>query len=108
MKSFLIVVALAMLGVVGDFFIKLAGNNATKVDFKFLTIGSIIYFASAFGWLFAMRHLKLATLGTIYALATSLLLVVLGVGVFREQLRLQEIVGVVLAATSLALLGQFN
>lgn len=53
--------------------------------------GFLIYGLCAFGWLYAMRHMKLAMLGVVYSLATVLPLAVLGLLVFGEPSKIYEL-----------------
>ena len=64
-------VLLALVGVVGDFFVKLAGKEES-FDLKWLVLGALIYATTAIGWFFVMKHMKLVSLGVIYALSTIL------------------------------------
>lgn len=54
-----------------------------------------------------MRHLKLATIGVVYSISMILLLTGLGSLVFREPLKVQELVGLIMAIASLVLLMRF-
>jgi len=105
--SLLIVVALSLVGVVGDFFIKLSGNGVKFMDFKWFIIGLVIYAITAFGWFYVMRNVKLATLGVFYAISTILFLTIVGIFYFKEQPNTYEIIGIITAVISLVLLGRF-
>jgi drug/metabolite transporter (DMT)-like permease len=54
-----------------------------------------------------MKHLKLATISVLYSICMILLLTAIGVVAFREALNPYEIIGLVLAGISLALLMRF-
>jgi len=54
-----------------------------------------------------MKHLKLATISVLYSVSLVLLLTAIGVVLFQESLNYFEIVGIVLAVTSLVLLMRF-
>lgn len=110
MKSYvwiLLIILLAFVGVVGDFFIKIAGDGQKYIDWKFFVIGFIIYAATAIGWFFAFKHVKVADLGVFYAVSTALFLAALGVFYFKEQLNSYEIAGIVLGIASILLLSNF-
>jgi len=107
MNPIIIVVLLSLAGVVGDFFIKLAGNGSKYMDVKWFILGFVIYASTAFGWFYAMKHIKLSSLGVIYALSTVLLLVAVGVFYFHEKLNIREIAGITTAIISLLLLSRF-
>ncbi len=102
-----IVVLMSVFGVLGDYFIKLSGHSQKYILVKWFILGLSVYSLSAFGWFFVMKHIKLSTLGVYYALTTVILLVAVGVFVFKETLNASEIIGVLLAVASLILLARF-
>ncbi len=102
--AILITVLIALAGVAGDYFIKVASqSNSPFLNRQFL-LGLIIYGLTAFGWVLVMPHLKLAHIGVLYSLTIVLSLCILGVLVFDETLRPTEWLGVGLAIASLLLL----
>lgn len=105
--SLLFIVGFALLGVIGDFFLKLAGSGQKFMEVKWFLIGFLIYASTAFGWFYVMKHLKLATVGAIYAVIVILLLTLVGTFYFHEQLSFYEIIGITAALISLVLLGRF-
>lgn len=105
--SLLIIVFLSLVGVIGDFFIKLSGSGAKFIELKWFILGFMIYASTAFGWFYVMKNIKLATLGIFYAISTSLLLVFVGVFYFKESFNYYEVVGLVTAVISLLLLSRF-
>ena len=70
-------------------------------------IGFVLYASTAFGWVFVMKHLKLATIGVVYSVSMVLLLTAMGVVFFRESLNYYEIAGLIMAIASLILLVRF-
>ncbi|MBY0522319.1 MAG: hypothetical protein K2R98_02925 [Gemmataceae bacterium] len=103
----LVTVGFSVLGVIGDYFLKLASGAENPFKTIAFYIGFTVYGSTAFGWLFVMRYLKLATISTVYSVSIILMLTALGVAVFDEKLNVGEIVGIVLALASLALLVRF-
>ena len=67
----------------------------------------MVYASTAFGWVFVMKHLKLATISVVYSVSMVLLLTTIGVVFFRESLNYYEIVGLIMAVDSLILLVRF-
>lgn len=106
MNPVLVVIVLSAVGVIGDYCIKTAGHTKA-VHVPWFIAGLVIYALTAFGWLFAMRHMKLSSLGVIYSLATLLFLVVVGVVLFHERLHASELIGIVFAIIAIILLGRF-
>ena len=109
-KSLLAVVvtiAFSLLGVLGDYFLKLASAHENSLKTTSFYIGFVLYASTAFGWVFVMKDLKLATIGVVYSVSMVLLLTGVGVVLFRESLNYYEIAGLILAIASLILLVRF-
>ena len=103
----IVVVAFSVVGVVGDYFLKLSSAQRNPLRSKWFYLGFAVYATTAFGWVFVMRHLKLATIGVVYSMSMILLLTGVGVVSFREPLSIQEAVGLALAIAALVLLVRF-
>ena len=103
----LVTIAFSVVGVVGDYFLKLASAHEPPLRSRWFYIGFALYASTAFGWVFVMRHLKLTTISVVYSVSMVLLLTAVGVVMFRESLNYYEITGLVLAVASLVLLMRF-
>ena len=103
----LVTIAFSVFGVVGDDFLKLASTHEQPLRTWSFYLGFALYASTAFGWVFVMTYLKLATIGVVYSVSMVLLLTVVGVVFFRESLNFLEIAGIVLAVASLVLLIRF-
>jgi multidrug transporter EmrE-like cation transporter len=103
----LVTVAFSVVGVVGDYFLKLASGREYPLRTGWFYLGFAFYASTAFGWVFVMRHLKLATIGVLYSVSMVLLLTAVGVVLFRESVNYFELAGIVLAVASLVLLMRF-
>src|SRR6266581_1737696 len=90
-------IAFSMVGVLGDYFLKLASANENALKTKWFYLGFALYASTAFGWVFVMKYLKLATISIVYSVSMMLLLTLVGVILFRETLNFYEVVGFVLA-----------
>jgi small multidrug resistance pump len=108
-KTLAVVVTLAfsVIGVLGDYFLKLASQEEDSLRTPWFYVGFALYASTAFGWVFVMKHLKLATISVLYSVSMVVLLTVVGVVFFRESLSAYEIVGLVMAIASLILLVRF-
>lgn len=105
----LIIVSLSLIGVLGDYFIKVAGNNPDKyINYKYFIIGFFTYSITAIGWFFVMKHIKLSTLGVIYGVTTIVALTLIGTLIFKEHLNAYEILGLILGISSIFLLSRFS
>jgi small multidrug resistance pump len=102
-----VTIAFSVVGVLGDYFLKLSSAHEQPLRTRWFYVGFVIYASTAFGWVFVMRHLKLATIGVIYSVSMVLLLTAVGVVLFRESLNYYELAGIVLAVVSLVLLVRF-
>jgi small multidrug resistance pump len=103
----LITLSLCLLGVMGDYLLKLASEQPQPIGSVWFAAGLLVYASTAFAWVYALRDLKLATVGLVYSIGTLLLLTLMGVVVFHEPLKWPEIVGIGLALTSITLLARF-
>lgn len=103
----LVTVAFSLVGVLGDYFLKLASQRGHPLRTGWFYVGFALYASTAFGWVFVMKHLKLATISVLYSVSMVLFLTVVGTLVFREALKPLEMVGIVLALASLVLLVRF-
>jgi small multidrug resistance pump len=102
-----VTIGFSLLGVIGDYFLKLASDEERSLRTAPFYIGFAVYASTAFGWVFVMKHLKLATIGVLYSVSMVLLLTAIGTVVFRESLSRYEIAGLVMAIASLILLVRF-
>ena len=101
------VVFLAAVGVFADYYIKLSGEGPKYINYTYFFIGMAVYAMTAFGWFYAMKHMKLGTLGIFYSVTTSILLVIVGVLFFKEQLSVYNVIGIILGLASIILLAKF-
>ena len=105
--AILITVAFSVVGVVGDYFLKLASGHEQVLRTRWFYLGFALYASTAFGWVFVMKYLKLATISVLYSVSMVLLLTAIGTLVFRESLNYFEVAGIILAIASLVLLMRF-
>lgn len=105
--ALVLTIFLAIVGVVGDFFINLAGEGKKFIEIKYFIIGFVVYALTAFGWFFVMKYEKLSTLGVFYAITTVVFLTIISVFYFKEAINAYEVAGIVLAVISLVLMGRF-
>jgi multidrug transporter EmrE-like cation transporter len=100
-------VAFSLLGVLGDYFLKLASAQEHALRTRWFYVGFAVYASTAFGWVFVMKRLKLATIGVVYSVSMVVFLTVIGSVLFRESLTPYEMVGLAMAIGSLILLVRF-
>ena len=102
-----VTIGFSILGVIGDYFLKLAADEEHSLRTLPFLVGFLVYASTAFGWVFVMRHLKLGTIGVLYSVSMVLLLALVGARWFGERLSYAELAGIVLAVAALILLGRF-
>jgi len=102
-----VTIAFSVIGVVGDYFLKLASTREQPLRTGWFYLGFVLYASTAFGWVFVMKYLKLATISVLYSVSMVLLLTAVGALLFRESLNSFEVAGIVLAMASLVLLIRF-
>ena len=103
----LVTIAFSAVGVVGDYFLKRASASEHSLKTTWFYVGFAVYASTALGWVFVMKHLKLATISVVYSISMILLLTVVGVVFFRESLNYYEVAGLAMAIASLLLLIRF-
>ena len=103
----LITIAFSVIGVLGDYFLKLASAREQSLRTSWFYVGFALYASTAFGWVFVMKYLKLATISVLYSVSLVLLLTAIGVVLFHESVNYFEVIGIALAVISLVLLMRF-
>src|SRR5207244_5585890 len=86
MLAVLVTVAFSAIGVLGDYFLKLSSARDQPLRTRWFYVGFVVYASTAFGWVFVMRHLKLATISVVYSISLLLLLTAVGVGLLGRCL----------------------
>jgi drug/metabolite transporter (DMT)-like permease len=104
----LVTVLFSVVGVLGDYFLKVASGKDAPLRSGWFYVGFAVYASTAFGWVFVMRHLKLATVSVVYSVSMVLLMTAMGVLVFKESLNGYEVAGLLMAVASLVLLTRFG
>lgn len=105
--ALLATIGLCIVTVVGDYLLKRASNHPAPLNSWWFVAGFVVYSSTAFGWLYVMRHLRFATFGAVYAVASVLLLALVGVLFLGESLKWQEVVGIAMAVGAVVLLARF-
>jgi multidrug transporter EmrE-like cation transporter len=105
--AILITLGFSIVGVVGDYFLKLASGQANPLKSGWFYTGFVLYASTAFGCVYVMKYLKLGTIGVLYSVCMILFLTAIGVVGFKESLNYYEIAGLVMAILSLVLLTRF-
>ena len=102
-----VTIVLSAISVAADYLLKRASEQAAPLQSWWFWLGCALFAATAFGWLYVMRHLTFATLGAVFSVATVILLTLVGVLFLGESLRWQEAVGVAMAVGAVVLLNRF-
>lgn len=106
MKGHFIVLGIVGFSIIGDYLLKLASQREDWMTTPHFALGALLYGVSAFGWVLAMRLMPLGSIGVSYAVLSVLALTALGVFVFGEKLALRDVLGILLAFTSLGLMSR--
>src|SRR4051794_41986004 len=102
--AIVVTIAFSVVGVLGDYLLKLASAQKDPLRSGWFYVGFAVYASTAFGWVFVMRHLKLATIGVVYSVSMILLLTGIGDWLFREPLNAYEVAGLAMAIGSVSLI----
>src|SRR5437870_9484526 len=70
----LVTFAFSIIGVLGDYFLKLASACEQPLQTTWFYVGFVLYASTAFGWVFVMTRLRLATISVLYSVSLMLLL----------------------------------
>ncbi len=104
-QSVIVALFLSFLTVYADYLLKLSSVK-NVLNYQFYLAASI-YATTALGWFFVMKTMKLSTAGTIYGVSCMILLVLLSVFHFKEELNYFEMVGIVFGIISIVILAKF-
>lgn len=107
-RGIALAVLLSVVGVAADAVLKLASAKQHPFLNGWFVLGCALTGTFAVGWVFLMQAMKIATAGIVYAVASALLLVVVGVAFFDERLSSSEITGVAMALGAVVLLGRLT
>ena len=99
-----LVLVLSLTTVFADWALKVASEKESSFTNWHFFLGTGVYAVSAFAWVVAMRHIKLAVIGAFYSVTVALMLAVVGALFFHEKLQVREMVGTGLGISSLILL----
>lgn len=103
---FLALVLVSWVGILGDVILKKAGQ-AVIPSWSWCLAGAICYAASAFGWFYILRRVKLATaVGGVYPAIQAITVLAVGFFYFKETPTRLELVGLTLGLISVVLLSQ--
>ncbi|HEY1598106.1 MAG TPA: hypothetical protein VGG64_00790 [Pirellulales bacterium] len=108
MNAVLITIGICLFSATADYFLKRASDHSSPLLTVWFALGFSMYACTAFGWVVVMRRMQFATLGVVYASTMVILMAGIGVVVLHETLRWQEVIGIVLALSSIVLLGRFT
>src|SRR5262245_34925441 len=99
---------LSGVGVAADAVLKLASAHERPLRTGWFVLGCALSLTFAVGWVFLMQYMKIATAGIVYAVASALLLVFVGVVFFEERLSPSEMTGIAMALGAVILLGRLT
>ena len=97
MKTALILAAIILVTLIGDYLIKVASQKPSGLTTLTFLGGALLYALPAVGWFYLMKSHSLTAIGVFYSAATILILAGLGFFVFKEAFGLREALGVSLA-----------
>ena len=108
LTGFFAVLLISIVTVMGDFFMKLAGNSSEYMRVGWFVYGMILYLITGFGWFMVMKIVKLSSIGVIYGVTTSIVLALIGILIFHEKMNFIEIIAIMMGLISIFLLIRFN
>ena len=106
--SVILVEILCVVGVAADYFLKIAGSGPTFIQIRPFVFGFILQASTAIGWFFVLKYMKFVQVGVFYSVSIVLMLALIGVWRFDEELATREILGICFAVASLLLLAKYS
>lgn len=106
--TYLFILSVTIFTVLGDTSLKKAGQPPSGFSWKHLLFGLGIYLITGIVWFFIYRYMKFSVASSIYGVFTALVCVIVGSLVFNEQIRITEIIGILLGVSSVVILGRFG
>lgn len=106
MPKLLFIVFLSFIGVIGDTLLKAAGTGF-KIRAGLFIAGVLIYSSTAIGWYFALKHVKMTEVGSVYGVSTILMLTAVSYFIFNEAMGMREVLGILAGILSIVLLARF-
>lgn len=105
-NPYIAILGIVLVTVFGDWALKIASMQKEWAN-RHLLLGMGLYMMSGLGFVIAMRHMSLATVGVWYAVLTVLMMTALGFFVFDEKLMPRDIAGIFFAIVALVLMARF-
>jgi drug/metabolite transporter (DMT)-like permease len=105
-KALLLASLATVIGVSADALLKLASAERNPFWNRWFFLGCVLTGCFALVWVLLMQSMKIATAGLFYAVASALMLVVIGTVFFGERLSAGEVTGVLMATGAIVLLGR--
>ncbi|TJZ93485.1 transporter [Paracoccus gahaiensis] len=102
-NSLVLLAVVTALTIGGDYLIKSATIHVAGMGSGLFLVAVALYALSAFGWFFLIRHHPLTWIAVTYSGATLILLTLLGVIVFDEDLGWRDIAAVAMALGAILL-----
>jgi drug/metabolite transporter (DMT)-like permease len=97
MHPVIVVFMCAVLTLAGDYLLKVGSLSARPYTSLQTLCGALLYFCSAFGWVFAMRRANLTVVATTYSALTILVLTGMSFLIFKEAVSARQLTGAGLA-----------
>lgn len=105
--SSILILLMVTIALSADYLLKIAGTKDSMLN-RYFFGGMILYSLTAFVWYYILRTTKFSGANLLYSLFTVLLSVAIGVFFFKESLHSIEIIGVIMAITSIIILTRFS
>ena len=101
--AFIVVLIIVLMNTAGDYFLKVGSSQANPYIALATFSGVVMYASSAFGWIYVMQRVNLTVVGIIYSSSTIIILTLMSLYVFKEEVSLRQLLAVGLALGAVAL-----
>ncbi len=91
------VIVSVIITIVGDYCLKLGSLQNNTYSSPWTFIGAGLYASTAFIWVYLMKKTNLTVIASLYTSTTLILLILLGLFIFKEDVTTRQLVGAGLA-----------
>ena len=98
-----VVLIIVLMNTAGDYFLKVGSGQASPYLATSTYFGVALYALSAFGWIYVMQRVNLTVVGIIYSSATIIILTLMSLYIFKEDVSTRQMIAVGLALAAVLL-----
>jgi drug/metabolite transporter (DMT)-like permease len=98
-----VVLIIVLFNATGDYFLKIGSNQSNPYIALQTLTGVALYATSAFGWIYVMQRVNLTVVGIIYSSSTIIILTLMSLYIFKEDVSAKQLLAVSFALIAVLL-----